>query len=74
MLDAEVVRPHNPELTSLGAAYLAGLAVGYWSSPAECFAGQKVERIFKPEMPSAERDRLYTGWTKAVKRCMGWAQ
>ncbi|MBN1487903.1 MAG: glycerol kinase GlpK [Anaerolineae bacterium] len=74
MLDAEVVRPVNPESTSLGAAYLAGLAVGFWKTPEECFAGQKVDRIFKPEMPAEKRDKLYAEWTKAVKRCMGWAK
>jgi glycerol kinase len=74
LLDAEVVRPLNPEATSMGAAYLAGLAVGYWDSPAACFAGQKVDRVFKPQMPAAERDRLYAEWTRAVKRCMGWVQ
>ncbi len=74
MLDAEVVRPINPEATSLGAAYMAGLAIGYWDSPAACFAGQKVDRVFTPEMPAEERERLYAEWTRAVKRCMGWAQ
>jgi glycerol kinase len=74
MLDAEVVRPINAEATAMGAAYLAGLAVGYWDSPQACFAGQKVDKIFKPEMPTANRDYLYSEWTKAVKRCMGWAQ
>lgn len=74
MLDAEVARPINPEATSLGAAYMAGLAIGYWDSPAACFAGQKVDRVFTPEMPAEERERLYAEWTRAVKRCMGWAQ
>ena len=74
MLDAEVVRPINAEATAMGAAYLAGLAIGYWESPQACFAGQKVDKIFKPQMPAADRDYLYSEWTKAVKRCMGWAQ
>ncbi len=74
MLDAEVVRPANPEATAMGAAYLAGLAVGYWQNPEECLAGQQIERTFVPAMPAAERDRLYAEWTRAVKRSMGWAQ
>ena len=74
MLDAEVVRPINPEATSLGAAYMAGLAIGYWDSPAACFAGQTVDRVFKPQMPAEERERLYAQWTRAVERSMGWAQ
>ena len=73
LLDAEVVRPRNAEATAMGAAYLAGLAAGVWQTPAECFKGQAVDRIFTPQMPEAERDRLYAEWTKAVKRCMGWA-
>jgi glycerol kinase len=73
LLDADVVRPLVSEATSLGAAYMAGLAVGYWANPQECFAGQKTDRTFKPQMPAAERDRLYAEWTKAVKRSMGWA-
>jgi len=74
MLDAEVVRPINPEATSLGAAYMAGLAVGYWKSPEECFAGQKIDKVFTPKMSAQERDRLYGEWTRAVKRSMGWVQ
>jgi len=74
MLDAEVVRPINAEATSLGAAYMAGLAVGYWASPADCFAGQQVERVFTPRMDADQRDRLYAEWTEAVRRSMGWAK
>jgi len=74
MLDAEVVRPINPEATSLGAAYLAGLAVGYWETPEDCFAGVEIDKTFKPEMPAEKRKALYAEWTKAVKRCMGWAK
>lgn len=74
MLDVDVVRPLVPEATSLGAAYMAGLAVGYWETPAQCFAGQKTDKIFKPEMPPADREQLYAEWTKAVERTMGWAK
>jgi glycerol kinase len=74
MLDADVVRPLVPEATSLGAAYMAGLAVGYWQTPAECFAGQEIDKTFTPQMSTTERDRLYAAWTKAVQRSMGWAK
>ena len=74
MLDAEVVRPINSEATSLGAAYMAGLAVGYWASPADCFAGQQIDRVFTPQMGADQRDRLYAEWTEAVRRSMGWAK
>ena len=74
LLDAEVVRPINAEATSLGAAYMAGLAIGYWASPADCFAGSQVDCVFTPQMPAVERDRLYAEWTDAVRRSMGWAK
>jgi glycerol kinase len=74
LLDAEVVRPLNPEATSLGAAYMAGLAIGYWGSPQDCFAGQAIDRVFRPHMATAERERLYAQWTRAVERSMGWVQ
>ena len=73
LLDAEVVRPVNPEATSLGAAYMAGLATGFWKTPEDCFANAQVDKVFKPQMPAAQRDRLYAEWTKAVQRTMGWA-
>ncbi|HMQ53048.1 MAG TPA: FGGY-family carbohydrate kinase, partial [Anaerolineae bacterium] len=74
MLDAEVVRPLVAEATSLGAAYMAGLAVGYWQTPEECFAGQDIDKTFSPKMAAEERERLYAEWTKAVRRSMNWAK
>ncbi len=74
MLNAEVVRPAVAEATSLGAAYMAGLAVGYWDSPEACFAGQDVDRVFNPQMPEKRRNQLYAEWGEAVKRSMGWAR
>ncbi|MCE1254008.1 MAG: glycerol kinase [Anaerolineae bacterium] len=74
MLNAEVVRPLVAEATSLGAAYMAGLAVGYWDSPQACFAGQDVDRVFNPQMPVKQRNQLYAEWGEAVKRSMGWAR
>ncbi len=74
MLDAEVVRPVSPEATSLGAAYMAGLVVGFWKDEAECFANYKADKIFKPQMPAEKVNALYEEWTKAVKRTLGWAK
>jgi len=74
MLNAEVVRPTNPEATSLGAAYMAGLVVGYWKDTEDCFASYKADKIFKPQMPAEKADALYAEWTKAVKRTLGWAK
>ena len=74
LLDAEVVRPSVAEATSLGAAYMAGLAVGYWNSPKACFAGQSIDKVFTPKMTEEEREKLYAEWTKAVRRSMEWAK
>jgi glycerol kinase len=74
MLDAEVVRPLISEATSLGAAYMAGLAVGYWKDLAACFKGQEIDRVFQPQISDQKRAQLYADWTSAVKRSMGWAR
>ena len=71
ILGATVERPRIIETTALGAAYLAGLAVDYWSLET---IEQKwhLDHAFRPEMAEAERKQLYRGWQKAVKRTMGW--
>lgn len=74
ILGIEVVRPSVTEATSLGAAYMAGLAVDFWPSPEACFAGQTVDRVFTPKMSEAEQTRLYGEWSKAVKLTMNWAK
>lgn len=74
MLNAEVIRPRNAEATSLGAAYMAGLAVDLWSSPEDCLSGQEVDRVFTPRMDDERRRALYADWTEAVRRSMGWAR
>ncbi|NEY72228.1 glycerol kinase GlpK [Bacillus mesophilus] len=66
MLNVPVERPVNHETTALGAAYLAGLAVGYWSSQEEISSQWEVDRCFAPSMDEATRDQLYTGWKKAI--------
>ncbi|ANZ33478.1 glycerol kinase GlpK [Staphylococcus carnosus] len=63
----EVERPVIQETTALGAAYLAGLAVGYWESKDEIANRWKLDKAFKPKMPEAEREKLYKGWKKAVE-------
>lgn len=74
ILGLRIIRPLILETTSLGAAYMAGLAVDYWSSLKELASMWKVERIFEPKISSIERDRLYKVWRKAVERCLGWAK
>jgi glycerol kinase len=70
MLDAEVHRPQILESTAMGAALLAGLSAGLWQM-SDLEEGTD-QTIFKPQMSSEKRERLYKGWKKAVKRTMGW--
>ncbi len=74
MIRCNVNRPKNVETTALGAAYLAGLAVGLWEDTAEIQKNRAVERIFTPQMDEARRNELYAGWKKAVTCSMGWAK
>jgi glycerol kinase len=74
LLGVPVARPAVTETTALGAAYLAGLAVGYWESPA-AIAGQRViERRFEPAMPAARAAELRGKWRRAVERAKGWVE
>jgi len=68
ILGIPVVRPVITETTALGAAYLAGLAVGFWKNEREIAAQWQVERKFEPQMKRSERERLYEGWKEAVAR------
>jgi glycerol kinase len=70
LLGISVVRPKVVEITSLGAAYLAGLAVGYWKDSAEIKRCWSPERVFRPKMKRADAERLYAGWLKAVNRTL----
>jgi len=70
ILNREVVRPKVIEITSLGAAYLAGLAVGYWKNAEEIKGHWKIDRTFRPKMPGRVSQELYGGWLLAVKRAL----
>lgn len=74
LLDCEVNRPKVVETTALGAAYLAGLAVGVWESTEEIAKNREVAKVFKPDMSSNKREKLYKGWKKAVTRSMDWLE
>ncbi len=74
ILDVPVVRPKVAETTALGAAYAAGLAVGYWSSLDDLRANWQVDRVWEPQMAEETRERLYRGWKKAVQRSMHWVE
>lgn len=73
MLGVEINRPAVIETTALGAAYLAGLAVGYWKSLEDIEANRKVERVFGPQIGPDERGKRYSEWQRAVERSRGWA-
>jgi glycerol kinase len=72
LLDVNVVRPENVETTALGAAYLAGLAVGFWESKEDIVARWKADAHFKPERPAKEMKVLANGWKRAVERSKAW--
>ncbi len=74
MIDAPVNRPACVESTAIGAAYLAGLAVGYWSSKEDVIKNQQLDKVFTPTMDSKERKAKRKGWNKAVKYAYGWAK
>ena len=73
ILGAPVERPAVTETTALGAACLAGLAVGFWNSQAEIAGQWQLERRFEPRMSADQRESLYAGWQRAVERARGWA-
>lgn len=72
MLDAPVYRPKTLETTALGAAYLAGLAVGYWDGIEDIQSQWVIDRKFEPEMSKEESHKLITGWDKALGRSRNW--
>lgn len=73
ILHASVIRPNCIETTALGAAYLAGLAVGYWKDKEDIKKNWGVDKTFKPQMKTARREQLLKGWYKAVKTAIFWA-
>lgn len=74
ILGVDVYRPNIIETTALGAAYLAGLGVGFWTDKDEIAKRWKVDRVFKPEMEVERQEILYQGWRKAVERSLKWAE
>ncbi|HQU78041.1 MAG TPA: glycerol kinase GlpK [Azonexus sp.] len=74
LLGVPVVRPRVTETTALGAAYLAGLAVGFWQDEAELTALWRAERRFEPAMADDRRAALFSDWRRAVERSLNWAK
>ena len=72
-LQVPVARPVIQETTALGAAYLAGLAEGVWSSPADITANWRLDATFEPRIDRAQADGRHAAWMRAVQRSRGWA-
>jgi len=72
ILNVPVIRPQVIETTALGAAYAAGVAVGYWTNEADLRSNWQEDKRWIPQMPAEERDRLYRRWKKAVTRTFDW--
>ena len=74
IINAPVNRPQCVETTAMGAAYLAGLAVGYWASKEDVIKNWAIDKTFTPQIMDAERGKRIKGWEKAVKYAYGWAR
>ena len=72
--NAPVKRPQCVETTAMGAAYLAGIAVGYWKNKEEVLSNWAIDRVFEPDIEPAVREKMLRGWNKAVKYSYGWAK
>jgi glycerol kinase len=73
ILQSVVVRPKITETTALGAAYLAGLATGYWKSMDEISSQWQVDKTFSPSIRKEDRDKLLKGWNRAIKAAKAWS-
>jgi glycerol kinase len=73
ILQLPVQRSHVIETTALGAAYLAGLAVGYWDDLQQLAANWRLDGVYTPQLSAERCNQLYRGWQEAVRRARGWA-
>jgi glycerol kinase len=74
LLNVPVIRPKVAETTALGAAYLAGLAVGFWKNQADIARQWQVDKRFKPAMKPVVRARIAKGWKRALSRARAWEE
>jgi len=74
ILDCKIVRPRVTETTALGAAYLAGLAIGYWQDTGDIVNNWLLDREFQPKMPAGKRAALLRNWQRAVERSLAWEE
>jgi len=72
LLGVPVVRPRMQETTAMGAAFLAGLAVGFWSGAEEVESHWQIDRTFEPAMPAERAQALRAGWRRALERAKAW--
>ena len=72
LINAPVHRPQCVETTAMGAAYLAGLAVGYWKSKEDVVKNWAIDRVFDPQITQEKRSKMLSGWSKAIKYSYGW--
>ena len=74
VLNVDVLRPECVETTALGAAYLAGIAVGYWKDLEDVRRNWALSNTFHPDMAEEKREKLLSGWKRAVKCALAWAE
>lgn len=74
LLEKEVERSFNIDATGLGAAFLAGLSIGYWKSVEECMETRKVQKVFRPQIEKKDLTSYYKAWKVAVKKVKGWTK
>lgn len=74
ILDTSVERPEIKQATALGAAYLAGLAVGFWTNKDELVNNMEIDRVFNPSITDEKRDELYSGWKRAINSTLYWSE
>jgi glycerol kinase len=74
ILGVSVIRPKITETTALGAAYAAGLAVGFWKDESELRTLWQEDKRWQPKMPPQQRDQLHSTWLKAIERSIGWLE
>jgi len=74
ILNVPVIRPKISETTALGAAYAAGLATNFWSNLDDLRANWQIDKTWKPAMDAGDRQKLYSGWLKAIERSFGWVE
>ena len=74
LINSPVERPSCIETTAMGAAYLAGLAAGYWKSKEDVVKNWSIDRVFEPQISEEKRDKKLRGWKKAVRYAFDWAK